>query len=172
MKVSLFQSIEEQSNFIRTMVYVGYKNELMKYGGQHSCAYFNKCWAKHYNDLLNDKDVQYISVVESGREVGFFIVRGGESATKLGVDYYIEDVYIYPDFRGRGIMKKFVAEFFRNHSGRYGMELIGENKNATKFWCSVVDTSEWEKIPRTWCDGKTFYFRKGIVSDFCQDKGD
>lgn len=164
MKVALFESQEEQVKFCQTMMYVGYKNELMKYGGQLGCSYFNNRWAKHYEDLLNDKDVQYISVVEGNQEVGFFIVRGGESATKLGVDYFIEDVYVFPDFRGRGIMHKFAKEFFENHSGRYGMDLIGENKTATKFWCSVVEQSEWEKAPRTWRGEKRFYFRKQLIN--------
>lgn len=161
MKVALFDSLEEQTRFVHRMMYVGYKNELMQYGNQHNCSFFSGRWAQHYEDLMNDKDIKRLAVTSDNREVGFFIVRSGESAKKLGVDYYIEDVYLLPDFRGQGIMENFAKEFFKNHSGRYGMELIGVNKNATRFWCSVVDEDEWEKIPKTWKgENRIFYFRK------------
>ena len=161
--ISLFDgmSTEEQTNYLRTMMYVGYKNELMQYGNEHSCSFFSKAWAKHYEDLLNDKDIERFAVTSNNTEVGFFIVRSGESAKKLGVDYYIEDVYLFPDYRKQGIMENFATEFFKSHPGRYGMELISKNKNATRFWRSVIDDNEWEKIPTTWRgDNKVFYFRK------------
>ena len=163
-EISLFDGMnaEEQTNFFHTIMYVGYKNELMQYGNERPCSFFNNAWAKHYEDLISDKDIERFAVISDNTEVGFFIVRSGESAKKLGVDYYIEDVYLFPDYRGRGIMKKFAKAFFKKHSGRYGMELIGENKNATRFWCSVIVDNEWEKIPKTWRgETKVFYFRKG-----------
>lgn len=162
-KISLFDgmSAEEQTHFLHRMMYVGYKNELMQYGNEHSCSFFNNCWAKHYEDLMNDKDIKRFPVTFNNVEVGFFIVRSGESAKKLGVDYYIEDVYLFQDYRKQGIMENFAKEFFENHPGRYGMELIGENKNATRFWRSVIKDNEWEKIPKTWSgENRVFYFRK------------
>jgi hypothetical protein len=44
------------------------------------------------------------------------------------------------------------------------MDLIGENKNATKFWRSVIDASEWEKAPTRWRDEKRFYFEKQLIN--------
>ena len=161
--ISLFDgmSAEEQTDYLRTMMYVGYKNELMQYGNEHCCSFFSKAWAKHYKDLLNDKDIERFAVASNNTEVGFFIIRSGDSAKKLDVDYYIEDVYLFPDYRKQGIMENFAKEFFKNHSGRYGMELISKNKNATKFWRSVINDNEWEKIPTTWYGGnKVFYFNK------------
>ena len=166
MEISLFDGMdaEEQANFLHTMMYVGYKNELMQYGNEHSCSFFSRAWAKHYEDLMNDKDIKRFPVVSNNIEVGFFIVRNGESAKKLGVDYYIEDVYLFPDYRKRGIMENFAKEFFEKHPGRYGMELIKKNRNATEFWRFVISNSEWEKIPATksWggSDSKVFYFKK------------
>ena len=162
-KVPLFDSEKQQLDWAREMMYIVYKNELMQYGKEHSCWYYNSRWAAHYQDLIKDKDIECLSVVADGAEVGFFIVRSGKSAKKLGVDYYIEDVYLFPNYRRMGIMEKFAKEFFKTHPGRYGMELISKNEGATKFWRSVINDDEWEgKIPTRWCKGnKVFYFKKG-----------
>lgn len=130
----------------REKMFLDYKRELCAIDGTDLPdpveAYLDSC-----NFFQTDRDSKWIAVTdEAGEEVGFLVVLSGRHVAE-GVDYFIEDVYILPEYRRKGIMTKVASEFIDNHDGVYAMEIIDRNEAAHKFWGKIVD-GRWVGEPK------------------------
>ena len=111
-----------------------YCRELNKYGAEFERQHVvTQCL--EYRRIGN-----WIPIKISGKEVGFIIIIPGRYySTEL--DYFIEQVYIAPEYRRRGIMKLNLDEMFKAAPGRYGLFILDKNYMAKGFWHKVQENS-------------------------------
>lgn len=99
--------------------------------------------------LFDRKTAEVIFAVENGKEVGFalffhnfstFVGRGG---------IYLEDLYVYPEHRGKGygkaLLKKLAAIAVERNCGRLEWCCLNWNKPSIDFYLSLGATpmTEW-----------------------------
>ena len=99
--------------------------------------------------LFDRKIAEVIFAVENGKEVGFalffhnfstFVGRGG---------IYLEDLYVYPEHRGKGygkaLLKKLAAIAVERNCGRLEWCCLNWNKPSIDFYLSLGATpmTEW-----------------------------
>ena len=102
----------EISRFDRTCMYDMYCMELAKYDETiYRSASEVKSWCNDYLDNTGNNIVwlPITSDILDGQEIGFVIIAklSEREIKRSGIDYFIEQVYIYPQYRG----KKYVSHF-------------------------------------------------------------
>lgn len=86
-----------------------------------------------YGEILSNKDSAWIDIKDGNRPVGFLIV-GTPPNCHPDASYYIEEAYINPNYRRKGLMSKAVSDFVRNNKGTYCLFILNKNDAAKAFW--------------------------------------
>lgn len=155
----------------RTKMYLEYKRELCAVSGLED---LNTKEGAH-NDVFyatSAHDAQWIAVKDGNKEIGFIILGIGRNLEReLGepkVDYFIQESYIKPEYRRKGIMTKAVNEMLENHKGIMGLYILKNNKPALAFWHKIIG-DRWIEVDNLGGDedGKEYAFdnRKGELDD-------
>ena len=127
-------------------LYEDYCNELNKYGADIEKQHIITAVMEYR------RSAKWFPIKVSGKEVGFIIVAPGKFYTPE-LDYFIEQVYIAPEYRRSGIMKLNLDEMFKAMPGRYGLFILDKNYPAKGFWHKVqrycyLRSIELEKEPK------------------------
>lgn len=122
----------------REQMYIDYKLELCKMDGLDGLRgpvekyLLDVRMTEKYPDLA-----EWIAIEYDGSEVGFLIITKGE-LLKRGEDYRIEESYIKPEYRRKGLMSKAVKEYIAAHPGKYSLQMMLNNINSAKFWLPLI----------------------------------
>lgn len=143
-------SMEPSKYLNRHSLYDSYCFELSRYDSaiyRHSKEVSGWC-----DDYLNDISgrIYWIPITTAvvTSEIGFVIISKlfPREAEESGIDYFIEQVYIKPEFRGQKHVLNTLNTFTAEHKGRYGMYVLKKNEKAKDFWCKFMDNIKAEKI--------------------------
>lgn len=130
----------------------GLKDENTKEGAEHDVEY--ACEAL---------DAEWHPVKEGDKEIGFIILGIGRNLTRNEnepkVDYFIQETYIKPEYRRKGIMTKEVEKLLDQHKGIYGLYILSKNKPALAFWHTIIK-DRWINVDNLGSDedGKEYAF--------------
>ena len=81
-----------------------------------------------------------------GKDVAGFVVIGLYPNCHPAADYYIEEAYVSPSFRGRGLMKDFILRHTREHGTVYCMFVLTKNVKASAYWDYVFSLAGYEPL--------------------------
>lgn len=102
------------------------------------------------NEWLFDKGTaEVIFVLEDGREIGYMLFFHNFSTFLGRAGIYLEDLYIKPEFRGKGYGKAALKELARiavgQGCGRIEWSCLNWNEPSIKFYLSLgaVPMDEW-----------------------------
>lgn len=129
----------------RERMYLDYKYELCAMDGLDGLrapeeAYLLDVKAtKLRPDLL-----EWIPIEVFHKEVGFLLIARGEPYAKHGEDYRIQETYVKPEYRKRGLMTSAVKSFFKGHPGRYSLEIMVSNPDAGDFWMNLIGKNRFD----------------------------
>ena len=99
--------------------------------------------------IFEKKRAEVIFVLENGTEVGFALFFHNFSTFLGRSGLYLEDLYVKPDFRGRGhgkaLIKKLAQIAIERSCGRFEWCCLDWNKPSIDFYLSLgaVPMSEW-----------------------------
>lgn len=100
-------------------------------------AYTREALADYVRRYMEDPFIQWLDVrLESGsfESIGFLIISSGEERLP-NTDIYIQEAFILPEHRRRGIMSAAVSELLRDHPGHsISMHVLNANIYAMRFW--------------------------------------
>lgn len=123
----------------RLKMYMDYKRELCKMDGVDGLRSPEEDYIRGIKSLLDHPEAaDWVPIMYNNREVGFLLVITHERLLHNGEDYRIEETYVMPKYRRKGLMSKAVKKYFREHHGRYSMQLMNTNLNATLFWFPII----------------------------------
>ena len=71
-----------------------------------------------------------------GKTAGFVIMGWGDNCHP-DADFYVQDVYIRPDFRRQGLVRNFMENHFAKHPGIYSLLILNENIIAKMVWTKL-----------------------------------
>lgn len=121
----------------RQRMYLDYKRELCAMDGVGLRA----TEAEYLQDIFVSETrpdlAEWIPIFHGPDEVGFLIVTHGK-LLKRGEDYRIEEAYIKPEFRKRGLMTETVRKYLATHPGKYSMQVMVNNPAAARFWFRLI----------------------------------
>lgn len=78
--------------------------------------------------------------------VGFLLI-GHPPNVAEGFDYYIQESYVIPKFRNKGLMSKKLELQFSRFKGRYCMYILDKNYKAKQFWNKIIPRFNGAWIP-------------------------
>jgi len=99
--------------------------------------------------LFEKRAAEVLFVQADGKEVGFALYFSNFSTFLGKAGLYLEDLFILPKYRGRGIGKALLAELARiaveRGYGRFEWACLDWNEQSFDFYRSLraVDMSEW-----------------------------
>ena len=99
--------------------------------------------------IFERKNAEVIFAVEDGREVGFALFFHNFSTFVGRAGLYLEDIYVKPEFRGRGHGKALIVELARiaveRNCGRMEWSCLDWNRPSIDFYLSLgaEPMSEW-----------------------------
>lgn len=99
--------------------------------------------------LFDDKRAEVIFAVEDGKEVGFALFFHNFSTFVGKCGLYLEDLYVYPEYRGRGYGKALFLELTRiakeRGCGRMEWVCLNWNQPSIDFYRSMgaISLDEW-----------------------------
>lgn len=114
---------------------------------------------------VKNPDTEWIDVRSplDGVLVGFLIV-GTKNNCHPDADYYIQEAYILPGWRRKGIMSSAVGNFVRRHEGVYCLFVLKKNEVAKSFWRKVFSELGYvEALLRDVGAGDEFCTQYGFV---------
>lgn len=122
----------------REQMYLDYKRELCAMDGLDGLRAPAEDYLLDVRAATKRPDaVEWVPIIKDDREVGFLIITKGELA-KRGEDYRIEEAYVKPEYRERGLMSEAVKKYLKEHPGKYSMQLMANNHNAAMFWFKLI----------------------------------
>ncbi len=100
-------------------------------------------------NLFGDNKAEVIFAVYEGKEIGYALFFHNFSTFLGKAGIYLEDLYIHPDFRGRGfgkaMFRKVAETAVERDCGRLEWSCLDWNKPSIDFYISMgaVPMSEW-----------------------------
>ena len=112
--------------------------------GEHSSPNKKKTY---YYSTRNNPYAKWIDIVDSdlNKPVGFLVI-GTDPNCHPDADYYIQEAYISPEYRRKGLMSKAVSDFIKEHEGTYCLFIIDNNEIALKFWSAVFKKTKYKSV--------------------------
>lgn len=98
-----------------------------------------------YNDFINNPDVEMYVIKSDGIVCGFLIL-GRRSNTHPDTDIYIQEFYIKPDFRRKGIGKSVISNLLKNTPAKYCLYILNANTVAKSFWQNIFSLQGVRKM--------------------------
>lgn len=139
-------------------MFLKYKRELCLLDGLDDLVDDEQDYINDCNFFQTDYNAKWIAIKdEADNEIGFLVILTGRLIPP-NLDYYIEDTYIQPEHRRKGIMRKAVEDFINAHEGRYGLEIMDKNKAAHSFWGKIVNERWYGESVPTHENCKEYYF--------------
>lgn len=129
----------------REKMYLAYKRELCKLDGVNGLKAPEEWYIRDADILQNEPDAEWIPVKYENKEVGFLIIVKGKHL-KRGEDYRIEETYVKPKYRRRGLMSKEIKLYLAKHPGKYSMQVMVNNPKALAFWAPIICNKIYGKL--------------------------
>ena len=123
-----------------------YVNELALYDGSLK----NQSVDAMLAELREDVNKARYLIFSEGEIAGLFVCSvPGKDDEGDGCAAYLEEIYVLPGFRGRGIAKDIFLRFLRQQKGDTGFCVIRENRTAVRCWEGLLEKAgyTWEKMP-------------------------
>lgn len=129
----------------RRRMYLDYKYELCAMDGIDGLRADEEDYLNDVHLFLHHPEAfEWIPIMDGDEEVGFMIMtdmkvmasKGKDSI--FGEDYRIEETYVMPEHRNKGLASKVVKKFFAEHPGKYSMQLMINNLDAADFWFHLI----------------------------------
>lgn len=89
----------------------------------------------------------YWYFLHDGDELVGFVVVGQYPNCHPAADYYIEDVYVHPMYRGKGLVRDFLIQHMKETGGSvYCLFVLVKNTMAARFWDHVFTLAGYEPL--------------------------
>lgn len=97
-----------------------------------------------YNTYIASEHTEWIDIFadDSDEPVGFLVV-GEQENCHPDANYYIEELYVEPEFRNKGLASATATNFLHNHKGIYCLFIINDNNIAKIFWDKVFTSCRY-----------------------------
>lgn len=96
--------------------------------------------------LNRQKYTEWIDIYDDNDNLVGFLIMATQPICHPDADYYIEESYIKPEHRNKGLMTKTVSEILDNKEGTFCFYVLKENLAAKRFWERVFKEHDYEKI--------------------------
>lgn len=121
----------EKNHFI---MYKNYIKELREIGGLEYYSTEADFILKNVKDRLNNEENTVFFDIDNGK--GFILFGFGDNCHPY-CDYYIEECFIAPEYRRKGLMKQAIKELFNKNKGIYCLYILKNNTTALSFWNKI-----------------------------------
>ncbi len=88
---------------------------------------------KNYKEVSCFSDLFWFDLYYGPEVVGFILVTNGVHCPQCA-DYHIMEMYLKPQYRGKGIASKALDKLFSNNPGKVMFFTLETNVDANKFW--------------------------------------
>lgn len=110
-------------------LYNDYLRELENYAPEPFTETADEIIQKYKRNRCNDIRI----IFHEGSPAGFLII-GKHPNCHPDCNYFICQSYIAPEYRKKGLMTKALADFEKDHKGRYCLDVLFKNFYARMFW--------------------------------------
>lgn len=119
------------------------KNYLNELRDLYNISFVNE-ESNSYDAYITAEHTEWIDIFADGSDepIGFLIV-GEQENCYPDANYYIEELYIVPEFRNKGLASATVTDFLNNHKGVYCLFIINDNNIAKTFWNKVFTNCQY-----------------------------
>mgnify|MGYP002622219144 CR=1 FL=1 len=99
--------------------------------------------------IFDEKIAEVIFVLEDGREVGFALFYKAFSTYIAKINVHLEDMFVEPEYRGRGygkgLLKEIAKIIVERGYGRFEWTAVSWNSSAIDFYLSIgAEQMDWE----------------------------
>ena len=124
-------------NIVRYQMLCDYLDELQRIKGLEALSEGRK--RKLYGDYQTDKNTQWVDIfLPESKEIPVgFLILGYPPNCHPDADFYIEEAYIKPEYRRKGLMSGVVFNYIKTNPGTYCLFILNRNTVAYSFWFSV-----------------------------------
>ena len=92
-----------------------------------------------YKQVSAFSDLTWFDLYDGPEIVGFLLVVTGAHCT-VDADYFIMELYVHPNHRGKGIATRAVSQLIKENPGNVGLYILNLNIDAHKFWNRIYET--------------------------------
>jgi len=130
-----------------TALILQFIRELADYEKMLDCVVADEATLKHW--IFEKQKAEVLFVLDEGREVGFALFFHNFSTFLGRAGIYLEDLYVMPDFRGKGygkgLIKKLAQIAVERGCGRLEWWCLDWNKPSIDFYLSLgaEPMSDW-----------------------------
>lgn len=119
------------------VLYMKYMTELLTTNNLEYDEHRVSSWSTH---MIISPEFEWNKIERDGEIIGFVIINNSPDFND-NIDVYIEDVYIEPEYRRRGIVTGVVKQVLEKYKGKYiGLSVINTNQVARLFWLSIFSS--------------------------------
>lgn len=120
-------------------LFMDYKYEMSKILGED---YDEEHAREQYHVLMCNRTMEFVKIELKKELVGFIVMATDEDIQdKLNIDAFIEEYYIKPRFRGKGLLQKAFVERYHNiyWYESYGAYVAHKNIPSFVMWSRLFD---------------------------------
>ena len=146
----------------RISLYVANDTELRQYKDeQHDDGYFTP--EKVAEIILCNSRFFWLDIHGKDGKICGFLVMERKNGKREG-ELYIDELYIAPEMRRRGIAERVVRGILMCQEKPVSTTILDRNKPEREFWDKIISGPEWQQKVVTdikpWLPGKEYMFRK------------
>ena len=101
-----------------------------------------------FDNLYNDPDIDFLKVkdgIDGDMLIGFLVVKNLDEKHKkeLGIEKYICEAYIKPEYRNKGYMAEIVKDKYVKENIPVAMHIYKKNEKAKIFWSEMFMRNQY-----------------------------
>lgn len=141
-------------------LYLEYKRELQALDGNKPSKDEELNFEMDYGGLINMKDAWWFDLTNgSGEIIGFVAISliGNLEVPyheREHYDYFVQECYVIPRYRRKGVVGKFMTELISAHPGKWGLYILDSNQPAHDFWGAIASRvgGRWKRVAGSMVD--------------------
>ncbi|MVP00285.1 GNAT family N-acetyltransferase [Paenibacillus lutrae] len=133
-----FRTITQSDSIILNNLFHFYLYELSAYSMEdvsNEGKYEAEDISPYYRD---DRLFPYLIMVDN-KIAGFILVTSPPYVTD-GIDYSVQELFLLPKYRGKGLGRAAALHIFKHHHGHYEISMFRNNPKAVKFWSALLSS--------------------------------
>ncbi|RIX50210.1 GNAT family N-acetyltransferase [Paenibacillus nanensis] len=91
----------------------------------------------------------YPYLIMADKMIAGFILVTSPPYVSSGIDYSIQEMFILPKYRGKGVAREAALHIFKQHQGHYEIGMFQHNVKAVTFWSKLLSSLNIKAITET-----------------------